>query len=281
MKIIALKILKVTAHLSLFIFLTLLTQIGGLIYFIALFSFKYIDRYFRSRKVRNSVKLISFPFIYLITSFFIVPPLASLSGRVPLPLTLENGLKPLTIWTCVLNRHYVNPDLYNAVMNVSGKMHKAFPGTQINYLDANFPFINSFPLIPHLSHNDGKKLDLSFCYKEKATGKESNSNPSPIGYGVCEEPKDGEENSADFCEKKGYWQYSFLTNIIPQEGKEKLELDEKRTQSLVDFFSEENSIGKIFIEPYLKKRLELNSQKIRFHGCQAVRHDDHIHIQLK
>ena len=30
-----------------------------------------------------------------------------------------------------------------------------------------------------------------------------------------------------------------------------------------------------------KTRLLLTSDKIRFHGCQAVRHDDHIHVQLK
>ena len=32
---------------------------------------------------------------------------------------------------------------------------------EIHYLDANFPFINKFPLLPHLSHNDGKKIDIT------------------------------------------------------------------------------------------------------------------------
>ncbi len=36
------------------------------------------------------------------------------------------------------------------------------------------------------------------------------------------------------------------------------------------------------IEPYLKKSLGLGTEsKIRFQGCQAVRHDDHIHLELK
>ena len=33
--------------------------------------------------------------------------------------------------------------------------------------------------------------------------------------------------------------------------------------------------------PHLKARLGLNSNKVRFHGCHAVRHDDHFHVQLK
>ena len=41
------------------------------------------------------------------------------------------------------------------------------------------------------------------------------------------------------------------------------------------------NLGKVFIEPHLKDRMKLTNSKIRFHGCGAVRHDDHIHIQLK
>ena len=43
----------------------------------------------------------------------------------------------------------------------------------------------------------------------------------------------------------------------------------------------QNEISKIFIEPHLKKRMNLKNPKIRFHGCRAVRHDDHIHLQIK
>jgi len=38
--------------------------------------------------------------------------------------------------------------------------------------------------------------------------------------------------------------------------------------------------SKIFIEPHLKKRLELANKKLRFQGCKATRHDDHIHLQI-
>jgi hypothetical protein len=37
-------------------------------------------------------------------------------------------------------------------------------------------------------------------------------------------------------------------------------------------------IGKIFIEPHLKQRFAPSEAKIRFQGCRAARHDDHIHL---
>jgi hypothetical protein len=58
-------------------------------------------------------------------------------------------------------------------------------------------------------------------------------------------------------------------------------LDQKRTRELVQGLTACKAIGRIFIEPDLIKRMKLQSDKIRFHGCQAVRHDDHIHIELK
>lgn len=160
-------------------------------------------------------------------------------------------------------------------------MNEKYPGTTINYLDAGFPFLNGFPLIPHLSHNDGKKLDIAFCYSNSKTGAQTNEVPSFIGYGISEEPITGEVNTAEECDIKGFWQYSFMKKIIPQGNKLNFTFDSKRTKDLVLLFAENAEVGKIFIEPHLKVRLNLNSDKIRFHGCRAVRHDDHIHIQLK
>jgi len=50
---------------------------------------------------------------------------------------------------------------------------------------------------------------------------------------------------------------------------------------LIATLSKHPDTGKIFIEPHLKSRLGFaNDSKVRFHGCAAVRHDDHIHIEL-
>jgi hypothetical protein len=214
-------------------------------------------------------------------TFLIVPLIAKPFGREQLPINEENHLKPLTILTCILNRNYVRPELKEAAFRVSNDMNQQFPGTSLNYLDANFPFFDGFPLLPHLSHSDGKKLDIAFCYVDKKTNQPTNKCPSFIGYGICESALPGETNTAFICADKGYWQYDFLQKIVPQGNKQHLIFDPIKTKELVNFFASQTTIEKIFIEPHLKTRLKLSSNKIGFHGCQAVRHDDHIHIQLK
>ena len=264
-----------------FCLLTVLTQVGGLVYLLSAFTHKLTDKWTSNNYLKATYRFISFLTFYCLTTFLIVPAIAKPFGRVPLPLTERNHLQPLNILTCFLNRNYVRPELRQLAFKVANKMNDNFPGTITNYLDANFPFINKFPLIPHLSHNDGKKLDLSFCYLDSKTSEQTNECPSFIGYGICEEPRPGEKNTADFCADKGYWQYSFLTKVISQDSKQDFTFDSDKTRELVNLFATQPTIGKIFIEPHLKTRLNLTSDKIRFHGCQAVRHDDHIHVQLK
>ena len=57
-------------------------------------------------------------------------------------------------------------------------------------------------------------------------------------------------------------------------------LDEERTRSLTQALVDRPAIRKLFIEPHLRDRLSVPSSKIRFQGCHAARHDDHIHVQL-
>ncbi|NHM08323.1 hypothetical protein G4D82_13930 [Flavobacterium sp. CYK-4] len=261
--------------------MTVLTQVGGLVYLLSILTHKLTDKWTNNKYLKATYRFTSFLTLYCLTTFLIVPVIAKPFGRVPLPLTETNYLQPLNILTCFLNRNYVRPELKQTAFEVATKMNDKFPGTTTNYLDANFPFIDKFPLIPHLSHNDGKKLDLSFCYRDTKTGEPTNECPSFIGYGICEEPRPDEKNTADFCAYKGYWQYSFLTKVISQDSKRDFTFDSDKTRELVNLFATQPTIDKIFIEPHLKTRLNLISDKIRFHGCQAVRHDDHIHIQLK
>ncbi len=134
----------------------------------------------------------------------IVPLIANPLGRVQLPLTETNHLQPLNILTCLLNRNYVRPELKQAAFDVAKQMNDKFPGTTTNYLDANFPFIDKFPLIPHLSHNDGKKLDFSFCYRDYKTGESTNECPSFIGCGICEEALPDEKTPLIFVSAKDF-----------------------------------------------------------------------------
>jgi hypothetical protein len=200
-----------------------------------------------------------------------------------LGITQNSTLIPLNVVTCIFNRHYVKPKLYQALMNVSNMVNRKHKENIVCYLDANFPFLDGFPLFPHLSHNDGKKADLAFLYKNNITGKEVHGKaPSFIGYGICEKPQPNEVNMPLICENKGYWQYNLLEKIVPELGTQTFSMDNKRTKELIILLAAQPSLEKIFIEPHLKQRLNLQQySNIRFHGCQAVRHDDHIHIQLK
>jgi hypothetical protein len=255
--------------------------VGGLIFLISLPTHRFINNKIKHKWGRHLLKCASFLFLYLIATLAIIPLIAKPLGRVPMPVIQTNGLQPLNVITCLLNRHYVRPALHQTAGEVARQMNHQFPGTIVNYLDAGFPFINNFPLVPHLSHDDGKKLDLAFCYIDNRTGQPSNQAPSIVGYGISEQPHANEVSTAAICAGKGYWQYSFMMTIIPQGNKRYFTFDSSRTKKLVNLFAAAPAIGKIFIEPHLKTRLGITSNKIRFHGCQAVRHDDHIHVQLK
>lgn len=269
--------LKIGLTIFIVAILTIVTQVGGLIFLLSFFIFRKVERLFPLSGYKTLIKTFGFIFFYLICTFLIVSLIAPLFGRVALPVFEIRHLKPLTIGTCLLNRHYVKAELRETAFKVSERLHKAYPGTSVSYMDANFPFFDGFPLVPHLSHHDGKKLDVAFLYKRN--GIPSNANPSPIGYGASEGPKSNEKDMPEVCDQQGYWQYSFMSKYMPL--KKGFEFDDTRTKKLISEFLQSENIAKMFIEPHLKQRLRLTSSKIRFHGCQSVRHDDHIHVQLR
>lgn len=265
------RIIKVSIHLIVIMILTILTQVGGIIYLVSLLIA-------RLKKLSRDKLALVFSALYLIMTLIVAPSVAPLFGRTALPLFGE--LKPLNIVTCLLNRHYVNLELKVQMKKIASEMNEAFPNTQTHYLDANFPFVDGFPLFPHLSHNDGKKLDLAFYYKDK-NGEHVNNAPSAFGYGIYEKPNPGEVNTPLVCTQKGYWQYGLLGKFTPKLNSE-LQIDQERTRTLIALLVRDNPTQKIFIEPHLKTRWGFSKvDKVRFHGCQAVRHDDHIHTQIK
>lgn len=280
------KSLKWIGIIVLILLLTALTQVGGVILIIYLILWRLANR--KTNRIQNlkkgvrlSIKTGGFIVTYVLISTLIIPVIAKQLGRVPLPVFSNSKVQPLNIFTCLLNRHYVKAEMLTAVTDVSESIHSTHPGTTLAYLDANFPFFDGFPLLPHKSHDDGEKLDLAFFYKDADTKAPLNdAAPSFIGYGVFEKPTKHEQNQPEFCRQKGYWQYSILSSIVPQWNSKYYDFDLNRTKKLVELFASHPSIGKIFIEPHLKTRMNLHSPKIRYHGCGAVRHDDHIHIQL-
>lgn len=264
------KILSIIFPTLLFLFLTVLTQIGGIIY---LLSKWLAPKWQRNFKLKTTL---AFVLLYGIATFFVVPFLAPLLGREKVIHT--ETIRPTNYMTVVLNRNYVRPALNDVLQQMEKDLKNS--GVDIRYLDANFPFINGFPLLPHLSHKDGKKIDLSLIYETK-TGILTDQQRSRSGYGHFEPPKAGEKDQIKHCLDNGYWQYDYPKYLTLGSINPELIFSERGTQKLIKTVLQQSQIGKLFVEPHLQDRLGLRHKRIRYHGCRAVRHDDHIHIQLK
>jgi hypothetical protein len=250
--------------------LTIVTQIGGIVYLLSHLYIKRNKKYFQIKRV------LFFLGLYLLMTFLIVPIIAPVFGRQK----IENNSQVSyhNVLTVLCNRNYVTKELHKVLVSASSQFQKSHPSLQLIYLDANFPFFDGFPLLPHLSHNDGKKIDLAFIYRD-SNGNPTNAKPSHSGYGFFEEPKSGEISQTKICKETGHWQYDY-PKYLTFGSQNDLILDKEKTTQLIQILSQNSSVQKIFIEPHLKKRWNLTSSKIRFQGCRAVRHDDHIHMQI-
>ena len=275
------RLLSILKFILIFALLTLTTQVGGLVYLaynpLGIWIKRQIKQPFRSWAVRMLV----FSGMMVITSLVIVPPIARKLGRVPLPWRSSPSapLQPIGFWVVLANRNYVKPELKAAIEAISSVTQAQDPGTVITYLDAGFPFWDGFPLWPHLSHYDGKKLDIGFVYRDVTTGKRINQSPALLGYGFSELPAAGEYDRPAECAAKGYWQYSLLRRLTG--ARPNCQFDASANKALLQRIAADERIRKILLEPHLKTRLGLTGYvKIRLHGCNAVRHDDHIHIEI-
>ncbi|SDL34964.1 hypothetical protein SAMN05421823_105269 [Catalinimonas alkaloidigena] len=257
--------------------LTLLTQVGGVFLLMCWPLLRWVkQRLARGQRLAQVSLFLAF---YLLSTFTWLPWLAAAFGRVPLPVH-TSALRPLSLLTCVLNRHYVHPALRTEMETVAAQFAQQHPGSVVSYLDAGFPFLSGFPLLPHLSHDDGRKLDLAFFYQDAAGTPVNGIALTPLAYGGYEQPRPGEIHTAARCRAQGYWQYGLLGSLFPQTHS--LQFDESRTEALIRLLAQQPQTEKIFLEPHLVTRLQLEQiSALRFHGCRAVRHDDHIHWQIR
>lgn len=245
--------LHVIGHIFIVFCLTLLTQIGGLAWIAALF--------FRQR-------LIAFALAYaaLTTATIWVAPTF---GRVALSCFADGPLQVQSWMYCALNRNYVAPDLRDILIETANEMDAQYPGTETLVLDANFPYWDGFPLLPHLSHDDGNKVDLAFFYRDD-TGYLPGATRSPIGYFAFEQ-------GPTECPQQ--WPTLRWNLGILQPLWRDLEFDEARNAAILQLLAQHPRVEKIFVEPHLVRALNLSHPNIRFQGCRAARHDDHIHFQ--
>lgn len=261
------KLLKITLFVIIVTLLTLVTQVGGILFLVSILFFRKTIRY------KFLYQSLLFILLYLVSTFFVIPNGAMFFGRER--ITNSKNITPTNFMTELLNRNYVRSELNIMLQELA---HKLPEGVELKFLDANFPFFDGFPLLPHLSHNDGKKLDLSFIYEDKY-GIVSNLKKSNSGYGIFEYT--GGINQNDICKQNGYYQYDFPKYLTFGRINPDLVFSEKYNKILIESLLESNKIEKIFIEPHLKARLYLTDSRIRFQGCRSVRHDDHIHVQIK
>ena len=117
-------------------------------------------------------------------------------------------------------------------------------------------------------------------YTEKGKSIDTQLKKSISGYGVFEGPRSNEWDQIAKCKASGYWQYDYSKYFQFGSINDDLVFSNDLNKSMVESILKQKNLGKLFIEPHLKSRLNLKNSKVRFHGCKAVRHDDHIHIEL-
>ena len=248
--------IRAGGHLLIIAGLAALTQTGGLAWAAALF--------FRRR-------LWAFTPFYVVlwgAAMLVAPAL----GRVPLPCLPGGNLQPQSPLYCALNRHYVDPELLAVAQDLAAEMAARYPGTVTLTLDGGFPFLDGFPLLPHLWHADGRKLDLAFYYTDAEGAYLPGKTRSPVGYFAFE---DGPSDCvASFPTLR--WDLAWLQPLYPDRR-----LEPARTGAAIAWFVADPRVRRIFVEPHLARRLGLSDDKIRFQGCRAARHDDHLHVELK
>lgn len=263
-----------TAALLLFLvlLLTALTQVGGLALWFCVPALLFVSRRIGPGRLflKATAFVGTFSAAYLAATVLAVP-LAGFFGRAPLDCGVvgKPAPGPRTLATCLLNRHYVTLPVQQALRSINNEIAAKSGGSRIFYLDAGFPFFDWFPMLPHISHADGRKVDLALSYLGR------DDSPSPIGYWGFVQPRPGDPQPCDNHAGWLRWDLDWLQPALPRGT-----LDETGTREVLLQLAASPHVRRIFIEPHLRRRLGVDHAKIRFQGCGAARHDDHIHVEF-
>jgi len=192
------------------------------------------------------------------------------AGLVRLPCHAVSP-RPVNVSYCLLGRNYVTLAARSVVVDAAGKMAARYPGFVLFYMDASGAD-GRRPFAPHLSHGDGREVDLALVYDSR-DGRPLAKPPTPTGYYANINPRPGDPLP---CRNvKGSQRAADPPPDAPWR------LDEPRTRDLATTLIQDTRVKRIFLEPHLKLRLGLGDQsKVRFQGCWAGRHDDHIHVDV-
>ena len=198
------------------------------------------------------------------------PPNAA--GLVPLPCGGDAPVRPVSHGYCLTRHNYVTPAARAALLAAAAGVAEAYPGAVVRYMDASWPQ-GTRPMPPHLSHGDGREIDLAVFFVS-ADSRPLSGPPTLSGYNAFEPPRRKAER---VCVRvKGPHQQP------DPPASRAWRLDTARTADLVRRLTADRRVRRVFIEPHLKARLGFaHDPKVRFAGCQAARHDDHMHVDFR
>lgn len=239
--------------------LTLATQIGGA------FLWPVIGLVRDLRGPARWAVTLGSVFAYVAFIVLVLPLLAAPLDRVPLPCAGDGPLAPRSLLFCLANRSYVRTALRDEAMAIAEDVRAHDADATVFYLDGAFPF--GGPILPHLSHGDGRRLDLALAFAG-GTG-------SPIGYLGYAPLAAGE---APACAPSAIDRRWDLDALQPLFGPPIL--DVPRTALILRAAVGRPGVGRVLIEPHVERALGVRSSEIQFQGCRAARHDDHMHLEL-
>lgn len=126
---------------------------------------------------------------------------------------------------------------------------------------------------PHLSHGDGREIDVALFY-ETLDGAPLPRPPTSSGYYAFEPRRLADPDPCVGRRRPG-------NNTDPPAARA-WRLDEERTRTLIRALLDDTRVRRLLLEPHLKRRLGFaNEDRIRFPGCNTLRHDGHIHVDVR
>lgn len=198
----------------------------------------------------------------------------SLAGLVPLPCDGSEPMAPAHPQYCRRGRVFVRPEVRDSLIEAAREMERRFPGTRMIFMDASGAD-GVVPFEPHLSHGDGRQVDISLFYVgldgSAIHGRPPGSRPN--GYGNYEPPRPGDPQPCQGVDRPN--------DDRDPPADRAWRLDEARSRALTEILVADERVRRILIEPHLERRWDLEGEpKLRFAGCQAARHDDHLHVDF-
>lgn len=248
------KLLLFLFHSFLLVFLTVITCTGGLAHLAWLLG--------RAKVKKGWRRTLAWPILYVCV-WFLTGFTVELTGRTRLPINEQ--IKPASWFYVMTNRTFVLDHVNEDVKQMTEWLEQE--GIEMYYLDSAFPY--DVPLVPHWSHQSGACVDFAFVYEK---------GPRGLVYGDFEEAKEGEENRPELCLERNplYSATQFLCPFTSHNS-----VDVIQTRKMILKVLNNPKVNKCFLEAHLVSRWKLNHRRMRFHGCHAVRHDDHLHVEWK